>query len=253
MLQEALEFVYSAARENANNDKAHIVSLPGSNPRQGWYEHNGTLVPYDIHPGVRCHRVDSVCDIIRAIARWGSDASSVWICSQQVLLILDDADRRDRIAMPLLESATFTRLKKCQGAIDQAALIRLLRVEFRNAVNQPEVLTAVRKIRFRSLSAGETSIQHGNESLGQQVENEVSGAGDIPEVLAVETNVFSNPGEGEYLVTVGLDLEIDAKAQRFMLRPIPDEIERLTAAALSDIRERISEAIDDSRIFFGTP
>ena len=110
-----------------------------------------------------------------------------------VVAILDDDTRRDRVTLHLNETALFTFLKtlpKSQG-FDQPQMIRLLRTTLANSVGKQEILAAVRKVKFRQLASGETSIQHGNESMGQQIENEVTGAADIPDTLVVDTPIYS--------------------------------------------------------------
>lgn len=62
-----------------------------------------------------------------------------------------------------------------------------------------------------------------------------------------------NGDEDAFRVTVGLDLEIDVGNQKFILRPMPDEIEAATARALEDIRGRLAKGLPDSTILFGTP
>jgi hypothetical protein len=115
------------------------------------------------------------------------------------------------------------------------------------------LLTAVRSIKFRTSEAGASTIQQGNESLGRTIEAEVTGAGDIPESVLVSCAVFSNPGEREKTFTVGCDLEIVPAEKKFRFRPIPDEIERVTDAALAGIRDRIADTLQDIAVFYGSP
>jgi hypothetical protein len=112
----------------------------------------------------------------------------------------------------------------------------------------------VRQIKFRRHESGYSNNQHGNESLGQSVEEEVTGADALPESLVVETNLYSNPGLDQEKSQIGLDLEIDTANRRFFLRPIPDEIEKVTAAQLEQIRAAIIANLGaEMPVFFGHP
>jgi hypothetical protein len=256
MLREAIEYVRNLADEASDSKQARIVSgIPGDGTAVV-IEHGGKLIDRPVPPALRNHNVDSVADLIAAANRWkGAGGNVVWINGKSVVLVIDDADRRAKVTMPLVESAVFQRIKKLaqQPCVDQPTLIRLLRVELRHVIRAAELLTAVRKIKFRSAQSGHSDIQHGNESLGNQIEAEVTGADAIPDSLVVETNLFSNPGLDENKTGIGLDLEIDVKQQKFLLRPIPDEIEKVTAAELALIRAEIETALGDVPIFFGTP
>jgi hypothetical protein len=135
----------------------------------------------------------------------------------------------------------------------QADLIRILRTKLVNANGRELLLTAIRKIRFKNHLSGVSNIQHGNESMGQTIENEVTGADELPDSLTVDTYVYCNLGETDQQWPIKLDLEIDAKNQRFRLTPVGDEIERVSQAALASIRERIEAELPDYPIFYGQP
>jgi len=255
MLREALEYVFEQSERATDKGKARKLDLPGDG-RTIVVEHNGQMLERKVPPPLRAHTVDSVADLVDAAHRWKSDAGNViWISSDRLVLVIDDADRRETVTMPLVESYVFTRIKRLASnpTIDQASLVRLLRVELRGVARATELLTAVRKIKFRQAESGHSDIQHGNESMGRAVEAEVTGADAIPDMLVVDTNLYSNPGLDEHKLAIGLDLEIDVKNQKFLLRPIPDEIEKVTAAQLSAIRDEIEVADAAIPLFFGKP
>lgn len=254
MLKEALQYLFERGVDTERETRARILELPKSDGRTVVIEHKGALIDRPIPPGLRNHTVDSVADLVNAARRWKDDPV-IWIDGTQVVLVPHDGDRRDRVTLPLKQSTVFTCVKKLaeQSRLEQPQLIRLLRHELRSAANLSSILTAVRKIKFRSLTQGHSDIQHGNESLGRQIENEVVGAEAIPESLVVSTNVFTNPGEIDNKFTIGLSLEIDVAAQRFVLKPMPDEIEVAEDMALAGIRERIEHGLPDVPVFFGRP
>jgi hypothetical protein len=253
MLKEAIQHVESLAQRAAS---ARVVNIPGDG-KTAFVEQNGSLARIPVTPPLRQHTVASVADLVKSAERWEHEewGNVVWISCDKLVLVIDDSDRRETVTMPLVESYVFSRIKALakNPVVDQAALVRLLRVDLRGVVNATALLTAVRKLKFRQAESGHADIQHGNESMGRQIEAEVTGADAIPDSLVVETNLYSNPGLDEQKFTIGLDLEIDVKNQRFLLRPVPDEIEKVTAAQLASIRAEIEEADSELPVFFGRP
>lgn len=250
MLTEALE---SLAAQAVQAQEARELKLPGDG-RVTYVDQGGTLTKYDVSPPLRSHRVDSVDDLIAAAKKWNK-SPVVWLNGDSIVLLPDDADRRDKVSLPLVKShqfATLVRLGK-EPMLDQQGLVRLLRIDLQGAAGRADLLAVVRKIKWRQSSAGDASIQHGSESLGKSIEAEVSGAGAIPEQVLVSCPVYQNHGEREFKVSILCDLEIDAASQKFRFRPLPDEIERVTDAALDGIRSRIADALPDTAMFYGTP
>lgn len=250
MLKDALEFL---GRTFGEAKSARKLDLPGDG-RKVYVDQAGTLVPLDIPPGNRGHKVDAVDDLIAAAQKWNT-SPVVWINGESVVLVTNDADRRDSVTLPLVKShqfATLIRLVK-DPELDQTEMIRLLRIDLAGAAGRAELLAAIRKLKWRTAVSGDANIQHGNESMGKMIENEVTGGGSIPESVLVTCPVYQNHGERDNSFGILCDLEIVASDQAFRFKPIPDEIERVTEAALAGIRDRITEALPEVAIFFGKP
>jgi len=63
-------------------------------------------------------------------------------------------------------------------------------------------------------------------------------------------------GEGyQASFTLALDLEINLQnnKQPFLLRPMPDDVDAAIAAALDDIKERLTESLSEVTVLFGKP
>lgn len=250
MLKEALE---SLAATFKKSTEARKLDLPGDG-RKVYVDQGGTLTVHDVPPACRGHKVDSVDDLIAAATKWNSQPV-VWISGESVVLLPDDTDRRDRVTLPLVKSHQFTRLIQLSAKpeLSQTDLIRLLRIDLAGAAGRAELLGTVRSIKWRTAAAGNANIQHGNESMGKSIEAEVSGAGAIPEQVLVNGPVYRNYGERDESFGVMCDLEIVPADQVFRFKPLPDEIERVTEAALEGIRERIATNLQGVSIFYGTP
>lgn len=253
MLQEALEFVYSKADEVAEAEAHRARALDWlSTPRELAFEHNGEIKKQAIPASLRGHTVRTVADLIQAGNRWKKNGV-IWLSSQLAILSIDDEDRRDTVTLPLSKSVVFQKLESLEkgGTLDQAGIIALLRREFRHSPEATTLLTAVRKIKFSLSTAGYSDVQHGNESLGRTIENEITGAENIAELITVPGSVYTNPGEDVCKFMVGLTLDLDAKNQKFLIRPLPDELEVAQQVALQSVRERLEKGLPDVPVFFG--
>ena len=252
-LQETVAFVYDKANElsKANADQARPLAWLNT-PREQFYEHNGKIESKPIPPSLRNHNVRTVADLIQAGKRWGK-GGVIWLSSQFAMLAIDDNDRRESVTLALQKSVVFQKLEALEkgGVYDQASIIALLRREFRHSPEATTLLTAVRKIKFSLSTAGYSDVQHGNESLGRIIENEITGAENIAELITVPGSVYTNPGEDVAKFNVGLTLDLDAKNQKFLIRPLPDELEVAQQAALQSVRERLSKGLSDVPVFLG--
>lgn len=247
MLVQALEFLFAAARDAK---AARILPIPGDG-RTCYVEHCGEIHEYTVAPLHREHTVESVADLIAAAKRWG-DQPVIWVSGTQVVLIPTDADRRDTVTLPLVESQQLLFLRQCK-AFSQIEMIRALRTSLVGAEKRAELITAIRSLKWRTSSEGSADIQHGKESLGRSVENEVTGSGIIPELIVVTGPVYRNLGEENNLFSIGCDLEIDAPQQRFLFKPLPDEIDSAVSLGMASIRERILAELPDVPVLYGTP
>lgn len=250
MLTDALKWLGDTI---TTGKSAKVLDL--KDPRTSYVDQGGMLNKFPVPPSLRSHKVESVDDLADAAEKWSGD-NTVWIGADAVRLVLNDADRRDVVTLPLVKSPQFTTLEKLAATpqLDQQQVIRLLRVNLPGIERRLELLSIIRKIKFRQSTSGEDDIQHGKESLGRAIEAQVTGSGDIPETVIVTGPIYCNPGEREQSYAVGLDLEILPTEQKFRLCPLPDELDRATRDALQSIRERLNEALPDgTAIFFGTP
>lgn len=250
MLKEALDYLGGTFKKA---HEARLLAIPGDG-RKAFVDQGGTIVEHAVTPPLRTHIVDSVDDLISAASLWNAKPT-IWIAPEAVVLVTDDADRRDRVTLPLVKSHQFSTLLSLQknGGMDQSQFIRLLKVDLAGAVGRQDLITAVRKIKWRAGASGESNITHGSESLGRTIENEVSGAGAIPEDVVVNCPVYQNPGERDFTFGVLCDLEIVPSECKFRFKPLADEIEKVTVAALDGIRSRIQDGVDGAAVFYGKP
>lgn len=259
MIMEALKFLFDQA-----NDKAAVVNKQQTPKQVAFYptdgrslayEQNGEIKFFAVPAPLRDHNVASVADLIEAAKRWDTDPV-VWIGDGKITLVIDDKDRRELVSLSLYMTGLFDLLSNysspSMGRVSQQQLVGLLRRELRDAAGAAEMLAAVKSIKFRTQEQGDSTINHGNESMGLSIEREVTGAAEIPDTLVVRTPVHNNPGELEFSYPIAIDVEIDVQAKLFVLRTVADDVDRVVNQAMNDIRTRIVDGLPGVPVLFGS-
>jgi len=194
------------------------------------------------------------------VAALGQPATccTVWYDRTQVTCLLDDATRRDRVTLKLELSPQFTELAALDGkrrSWKQPDLILWLRVNFSKALDlHPELLKALRSLRWQTSSDGSGVIAHGKASLGKSIQAELSGAELIPETVTFNVPVFHGCMPGLWGL-VPCVLDINAKDETIALIPLAGAIEK----ALRDAEERLGEMLkgmlgdEFGRLYYGQP
>lgn len=260
MLDALFRFIYGEAKgvadKQAKREEFRRLDIPNDG-RTFFYEHKGEIHERAIPADLRSHSVCSVDDFTEAFKRWSNlQIGVIWMDSSGLTLILDDACRRETVSLGLRSSVVFRKvLELHQGAasLDQRGFMQLLRREFRDAGGARDMLTAVSAIDFKRVESGNSTFSHGNESMGRSIEMEVTGAGDLPAGFKVQTNLWSNPGETDDVFTIEFDVEIDVDKQRFIVKPMPDQVDAAIEASLESIRTRLEEELGEVTILYGTP
>lgn len=257
MLQEAFEYIRDLA---AQGIKPVVVEIPGDKRTVLVADSSGTK-ERAIPAPLRSHKVATVEDLARLATHaskgiGGDNTPTVWHGFAAVTLLWDDEDRRDRVTLPLEHTDEWKVIASLgrQSPMGQREIIRLLRVDLCDCINLPSLITSLRKIKFKTASSGGANIQHGNESLGREIEAEVSGIdGSIPEQVTLQVRVYKNFGEDERW-PVRCDLEIDPHKQEFVFRPLPADVNEAQLLAQGSIRQRLQTALTGAvPVYFGEP
>ena len=256
MLREALELIQTTARE-----AHHATLLPelSAGGRKAFYQHGTEIKEFDVPLTARSHVVHSLIDLILYARRPDNVAPVVWHDNAGVVLLIDDADRRERVTFPLTWSDRLVTLKSLAAkkpCFDQAAFVRLLRIEL--GLDNVAVVSQFRKLEWSADNEGSGDIQHGMNRLAKSVVAKVQGIGDLPDQLDIPVPVYQQAGEQtEYLVRCAV--EIDICNQRLQLVPLPDALERAIDIAQASIHSRLSNALGEVdgraaiRLYYGRP
>jgi len=184
----------------------------------------------------------------------------VWHGPEGVTLLLDDADRRDRVIFPLVPSREQIALKGLEentiahDGFEQRPLIRFLRFEL--GLDNLPLLAKFRNLKFGLQSGQGSNLQHGKESIDRSIKEEIlsAGAEALPETITVEVPLYDTYGERhKYLVRLGL--EIDTANSLFHLRPLPGALNYAIDQHQADIGRRLKEALEETAVpvYFGAP
>lgn len=263
--RDTLELIQQTAREAQS---ATLLKDLNTDGRTAWVNIAGELREVKLPPTVRKHTVHSLDDLILYAARAAEDCENradnpnppagpvVWHGRSGVVLVIDDADRRDLVQFPLTFSERYQvlrRLAEKRPALMQAEFVRLLRLElgFSNAI-----VGQFRRLQWQAGSTTVGDLRHGQDKLGKDIQSVVQGVDELPEDLDVPAPVYQQYGEDEeYLVRCSI--EIDTQNQRLYLIPKPDELERVADKAQASIRARLEGRLQDEKpkvpIYYGQP
>lgn len=244
--------------------RGEIVTIPG-NAREAFFVHNGTATPIGLPPALRQHEVcelDELCRYVKdRIATPGDDPKSivVWHGRDEVVVILDDADRRDRVTLGLAKTNAWEWVEACDHTrprLDAKEFLTLLKTTLDECVD-PAALhdwqVALRNVRLTRKVASEQTTERGLEKLGREIQNECAGADAVPQVLMVSAAVYRNCGEVDVVADVTFDVSIDFDAGKFVLNPIGDRIANAVDACQHGIGEYVREKTGLQSVFHGTP
>lgn len=148
-----------------------------------------------------------------------------WVSRNGVVCLLDDQTRRDRVDFSLHLSKQMELLGQLEGRqnwMSQTDFVRLLRISLAGTLVSPELLTAVRRVKFRQAVSGERVVEHGKSSLGRSIESELTGSGILPEEVRLCVRIWDELPE---MSTINCALEIDSATEKFFLVPLPGELE----------------------------
>jgi hypothetical protein len=240
MFKAALELIQQTARDAQATRLMPELSGDG---RKAFVQQGGEIKEFDLAPPARRHHVHSLVDLILYARQQRNKSPIVWHGVDDVVLLTDDADRRDFVFFPLTHSTRFLVLRELaekKPAFDQAKFIRLLRIDL--GLDNVAVVAQFRKLDFTMSDVGVGDIKHGQSRLGKEIAAKIEGIADLPEELPVPVPIYQETGEREeYLVRCAV--EIDPINRVFQLLPMPDELERVLDLAQAGIHKRLTTAL----------
>lgn len=223
-------------------------------PNEVFVRHGDKLERLEAPAPLREHKLTGFRDLVAALSDQNiAPDPEVYIDGVSVVALLDRAERRSSVSMPLTETARFRLccdLEKPRGFAPRD-LVKFLRLELHGGAHQA-VTQAVSRIDFMRTSSGKTDVKHGRETLGRQVEAVVQSAEDIPESFVVTVPIWSTPGCA-WTKPIEFGIYLDNEKQQVDLRAFSDECAGARNSALADLRNAIAEACPNVPVFMGAP
>lgn len=253
MIKEALSYLNE--RFLAAKAIARINHLSECDSRHEYYDVGGVLTPVELPPEDRSHSVRTVDDLILAAKRWGvPEATTIFIGTGSVTVLIDDADRLETVRLDLPLHPQFKFLEGCEekSLADQPTFLKSLRIHLPGIERRDELISRVRSIKWKSSTDGYSEFSQGRESLGKSVEAEIIGASEIPEAIVVNTPVFAL-ADLDMKVGILCDLEVVATSQRFRFCPLADELRSKREIVLDVLKKTIVKSLPKATVLFGSP
>jgi hypothetical protein len=250
VIKEALELIQETAVEAKSTDK--VMQL-----RNGWLlDHGGQLVVQKEGLPQRQHKANDLESLASMIGDYGSvDSAAVFHSGDCVVAILDassESYRDDKVTWSLSPSEKFTALtRQAPQPRGHAEFVRFLVQTLRDELDAsaPGLLGTLRNLKFRSGDEQTGDVKQGRESMGRQIEAEVTGAGELPETVLIKVRRWASL---EYLATVECLLVLDVQERKLSLRPLADQLERAENDAQAWLHSQLSGAVEFP-VYYGTP
>jgi len=257
MLQQALEYLANLGHTAASPNIHFFSQFPD---QAVITRPNGTVEFRECPRPHLAHKVDLIRDLVALISLSEETSGDwrFWIGERAIIMTLDET-LRERATMALDFTEQFESLCRCAGKLyDHAGFIRLLTVDLHGTVDAAAV-SVLRNVKVSVLNETEGDVQKTANSLGKRVASRISGAGDIPEIMTVETPVYDQDATSTF--TIRCALLVDPMAATFQIRPLPGEIRLAKEQARFLFREQLRNQIPgcependlDQRILFGSP
>lgn len=251
-LSEAINLIQDTAVKAAKP----IEVSTGDPSRKTFLFADKSTATVDVPPTIRNHKIYTVGDLAKYLDGDLKLNAVIWHSHAEIVLVLDDDERRDRVTMDLTESAQFKLLRSAaqNDRLSQSEIINLLRNKLaKNCPDAASIVTKLRTIKFKATEEGGSDVQRGKESMDLSVQKEILGVADLPETVKLNVPVYGNPIENEKTVSLECYLDVDVENRCFRFAPMGTELEDAVFAAQADIRQRITAVLKDVPIYHGTP
>lgn len=208
---------------------------------------DGTMKKVKADTGLRQHAAHDMETVVQIADRFG-DKASVWYSFDGVRVLVDDATRNESAFLALKPSKQLETLAKFDNdgwknaAMNQAEFILLLRTVFAKSGPSAGLLPVIRNLKFRSQMETAGVVQHGKSSVGKAIDQQVSGATELPETIIFDIPVFESGFL--FMAQIEVALEINLAAERFHLIPLPGSIAITKQMACDAIGAFLSDSIN---------
>lgn len=241
MIAEALKLIQATANEAKATQE--VMDLRNST----LLNTGGTLTVQKDGLPARQHKANDLDSFAAIVEAYGTmDSAAVFHAANSVVGVLDassDSYRDDIVSWSLKVSEKFNALTQSapqpRGHVEFVRfLVQTLRDELNAAA--PGLLGILRNLKFRLGDEQTGDIKQGRESMGRQIEAEVTGAGELPETVKIKVRRWASL---EYVATVECLLVLDVQEKKLSLRPLADQLEVAENDAQAWLHGKLTDAV----------
>lgn len=248
MIKEAINYVAMEAERRAHNERKFVYE-----PREPEHIYftvrpDGTVERCVADPAPRDYTARSIaglCAQVTELIKTMPDGPvCIFVGRENVVAVLGELDRRDRVTLPLRLTEPYKVLAdgRALAGVKQNALLWILRSCFRNNVHPLSFVPDIKQIKFRSNTDSQSDVGQGRQSIGKSVMAEMLGvAGELPEEIQLVCPVYEDLGDPELVTefTCYCAVGINLADQEFTVKPMPGEVESGALKSGVKIAERI--------------
>ncbi len=251
MIDQALTLLRNEFRQGAN---PQVISTGDPNSATVFFPSTGKVERFAKPPAPRTHRFVTIPDFVAAVQKYGQ-APSVYVQIDGAQCILVDADEGHRqavIHLDITPSDVFEELAALGQPMKQEQLVRLLRTKLSLCQWDKDFKASVEIIRFVKNESGGGDLSAGRNSLGREVQAEVSGLKQpIPDKVTCTFLPYPEI-DGIAPVSVDCNVIVDHVRAEFILQPQPHAVDAARIRAQNLVKQVLGEELECG-IYLGTP
>lgn len=246
MLKEIADWLWQKADEG---QQARPLVIDDAKNRHFLFGDRHFTVP--MPPPVRKHIITTLADLLIAVDEYGA-SGSLWHDESRIVLVTEDADRREFVTMPLVLSQHWKIVKSLGEYLTQQSFLKLLRHDLAGVV--PESLRpAISRIEVATSSGQKNEVNPGRERGSREFACDLANSSEIPEFFNASLSVYANAGLRQTRsIKLSLDYTLPPKEITFSVRPLPDELEIAMQDAQAELHELLEKSVKIP-VFCGTP
>lgn len=256
MIEEAIQKICDLAVEANEPKEFH----PQAEPPHVYFiqDKEGDFVRHDAEPMVRNHKALSI-EALVDFAKIHKDEGApvvIWYSRNGVFAILNDASRRDRIALDLSYSEQFNYIKTPAPQLNQKQMLIAFRIQLADCLGMhPSLIDMLRKVDWKRVEESSGEVRQGKVSLGKKLEANLSNLPGLPEEVTLDMPIFHGYS---WRAQIRCAFEADAETISFCLRPLAGQLEagirqgEFSLLTTLDETLRIAEATSIPT-YYGTP
>lgn len=257
MIQQMLsEMIDNLTQLGRDTQEVSFHTHP-SQPKTLWVRHGDELKAIEVPATPRAHKLLGLTALIAALGDKAiAPAPEVYVSSNQIVALLDRADRRDRIVVDLGFSKQFVMLQRMEAearVASPAAIVKFLRIDLAGGVDKDEVIGPLSVIDFTLLRTTSSNVAHGRDGYGGSVNAEVKQAALVPQEFFCHAPVWTAEGTEHVLAEVNTSLFLDAEKQVVELRVLPDQCTIAINGSVGALVRQLTAELDGVPVFAGVP